>query len=91
MPYEPQDVARWMKAELDDNDVLYQDEAVEKIADDFGEEFVYINDNGNLAIERDVLEAFRELTAPDVVWERGDQYWRFKMEHEKGDDRRQSY
>jgi hypothetical protein len=54
---------------------LYQHEAVEAIRERFGDAFVYQNDNGNLAIRKPVLDAFRKLT-PNFVWARRSQYWR---------------
>jgi hypothetical protein len=42
----------------------------------FCETFTYINSNGNVAISKAVLTAFRALTAETVVWERGEKCWR---------------
>lgn len=47
-----------------------------EIRDKFGQEFVYDNRNGNLAIGKAVLREFRLLTEKDVVWERGTRLWR---------------
>ena len=55
---------------------LYQESAVYDIAQKFGKEFTYDNENGNLAIRKDVLTIFRKLTKDSVVWERGERYWR---------------
>lgn len=70
------DVAAWMVGELDRTDYLDQESAVWNIKQQFGEAFVYINENGNLAIGQDVLAAFRKLTGDSVVWERGSRTWR---------------
>jgi hypothetical protein len=51
---------------------LYQEEAVYEIHEKFGEDFTYDNDNGNLAIRRDVLAAFRRLSGDGVVWDRSE-------------------
>jgi len=72
----PADVAAWMVSEIQKDGVLYQDSVVGDIEQRFGTEFVYQNENGNPAIRRDVLTAFRKLTADDVVWERGERLWR---------------
>jgi hypothetical protein len=56
--------------------LLYQEVIVYDIAQNFGDEFVYTNQNGNLAISRRVLEEFRKLTEATVVWERGERMWR---------------
>ncbi|KAA0238969.1 MAG: hypothetical protein EDM74_05355 [Armatimonadetes bacterium] len=72
----PREVAEWMRAELGKVGELYQDDAVGQLADKFGPEFVYDNQNGNPAISKDVLKEFADLTKADVVWARSGRYWR---------------
>lgn len=74
-------VAAWMVQTLEARGYLYQDEAVE-IRGKFGEAFTYDNDNGNLAINRNVLSTFRRLTGEDVVWDRGERTWRRRESHD---------
>ena len=38
-------------------------------------DLTYYNDEGGLAIDKRVLEAFRKIT-PDVVWSRSERHWR---------------
>jgi hypothetical protein len=76
-------VAKWMLSELRREGALYQESAVSDIEDRFGERFVYDNENGNRAISREVLSAFRKLTGATVVWDRTERYWRLR---ESGDD-----
>jgi hypothetical protein len=78
--YTPQDVAAWMLEEVNREGQLYQSEAVDEIEGRFGDEFVYENDNGNPAIARKVLAAFRKLTEETVVWDRWDFCWRLRDE-----------
>ena len=56
--------------------MLYQDEAAWSIQKTFGKEFVYQNENGNLAISKKVLAEFRELTEKSAVWDRSQRAWR---------------
>ena len=72
------DAAEWMKSELEKEAILYQETAIYDISGRFGEQFTYINQNGNLAIGRDVLREFRRLTEPQVVWVRAERYWRWR-------------
>jgi hypothetical protein len=72
----PEKIAEWMLGELRRETYLYQEVAVYEIGSKFGEEFTYINENGNMAIRRDVLSAFRKLTGGSVVWERSERVWR---------------
>ncbi len=76
------DVADFMKAQLNIKKYLYQEDVVYEIESRFGSDFVYINENGNLAIERKVLNKFREIT-PNVVWERGERCWRLRENYDK--------
>jgi len=54
---------------------LDQQDAVNMIRTEFGEEFLYENENGHLAIGKRVLVEFRQLTKDTVVWEKSG-YWR---------------
>ncbi len=65
---------------LEERYSLYQESIVHDIATEFGEEFTYLNANGNLSIDKKVLREFRKLTEATVVWKRGDRMWRKRME-----------
>lgn len=69
-------VAQWMAEKIETDGCLYQEDAVYTIAETFGDEFTYDNDNDNPAISRKVLATFRKLTEQTVVWERGERMWR---------------
>lgn len=70
------EVAEWMKQQFDRSSYLYQESTVYQIKKLFGDDFVYQNDNGNLAIDKNVLKEFRTITEGEVTWERGDKAWR---------------
>lgn len=70
------EVANWMHEQFGQNTYLYQEDVVWKIKQQFGADFVYDNENGNLAISKSVLREFRKLTEEDAVWERGARCWR---------------
>jgi hypothetical protein len=71
----PEDVARWMLDELQKAGYLYQWEAILEIQSRFGDDFTYLNESGNFAIDRRVLRAFRYLTEDTVVWRRKECCW----------------
>jgi hypothetical protein len=77
------DVANWMLSELENDQILYQENAVGCIQDKFGDSFVYDNQNGNMAISKEVLSEFRKLTKDNVVWFRGERHWRFREEYDE--------
>lgn len=70
------DVAEWMATQFDKSCYLYQEDVVYKIQKNFGKDFVYDNENGNLAIGKNVLREFRKFTEGEVVWERSEKAWR---------------
>lgn len=44
---------------------------------------VYHNDAGNLAVNKEVLDAFRKAAPDNVVWSRGERHWRYRMLHDR--------
>ncbi len=76
------DVANWMLSYFDNKTILYQDDAAYKIKKEFGLDFVYNNENGNLAISREVLAQFRKLSEGKVVWVKSDRAWRKLRDNE---------
>jgi len=60
--------------------LLYQADAATEIAERFGSEFIYTNDNGNPAIDKRILRAFKKITGETVVWDRWDFCWRKRAE-----------
>jgi Family of unknown function (DUF6953) len=87
--YTPRDAAEWMFEQLEKRGDLAQDDAAYGIERNFGKEFVYENENGNLAISRAVLAEFTKLTEGLVVWNRSDKEWRTLSANEKYDGRQE--
>ena len=77
------DVAQWMLDEVLNEDYLEQGAVVGVISRKFGKEFVYQNDNGNLAIQKKVLVAFNKLSADNVVWLKYEKAWSPRKEHHR--------
>ncbi len=76
-------VAQWMVDRVRAGRPIYQDQIAWDIQRTFGKQFIYNNANGNPAIGKDVLAAFRKLTDDDVVWSRGDRCWRLRTPKDK--------
>ena len=70
------EIAKWMLKRLEEDECLYREVTVYEIASKYGDEYTYINQNGNLAIDKNVLKEFRNLTEDDVVWEKSERCWR---------------
>jgi len=64
-----------MVAEIRNKGNLHQREALDYIERNFGESFVYVNDNGNRSLSRDVIKAFRKLHGGRVAWDRDGFFW----------------
>ena len=78
-----QDVAKWMLGQVTEHGRLYQSKAAYAIRDQFGDGYTYQNRNGNLAIGKQVLTAFTQLSKETVVWLRGERAWWLRNESHK--------
>lgn len=75
-----QKAADWMRERIDEQGVLYQEDAAAELTARFGAECTYENENGNLAISREILKRFRAATDKTVVWDSGERMWRRREE-----------
>jgi hypothetical protein len=73
------DVAAWMLTQVESEERFYQRDAVWKIKKYFGERFIYLNQNHNPAISREVLKEFLRISLKTVVWNKRERYWRFRQ------------
>ncbi len=58
-----------------DDDWHYQETIVSEIQQRFGSDWLYDNENGNPAISRTVLSAFRKLHGGAIEWDRSERAW----------------
>ena len=79
----PQEVARWMVAELAQRPSLYQSRVASHVRR-HSPELTYRNKNGNWALAKSVLDEFRKLTpGNEIIWSRSSQMWRHRKPHDK--------
>ncbi|MNI96448.1 hypothetical protein D3C73_1548940 [compost metagenome] len=71
----PETIAEWMVGEIRFRGMLRQEEAIAHIRSHFGEQFVFVNDNGNASLVKEVRNAFRKLHAGRVAWDRDGFFW----------------
>jgi hypothetical protein len=69
------EVAEWMFGELKNVGTLHQEEAVQYIRSNFGETFIYVNENGHTSIDKEVKKAFKKLHGGKAAWDRDAFYW----------------
>lgn len=79
----PQEAAQWMLDELNKRKVLDQENAAWQLTKN-DKSLTYQNDNGNLAVAKNVLVEFNKLTkGDDVVWSRSERQWRFRKKYDR--------
>lgn len=70
---------------LQNDSCLYQDDVVDYIVRSGDESFLRENADGNLVLDRPLLNSFKKLTNDNVVWVQSDFYWRYRVsEDEEG-------
>ncbi|MNC62755.1 hypothetical protein D3C75_1128100 [compost metagenome] len=70
-----QDVAEWMVKEIRFTGTLHQTAAIEYVKANFGEQFVFVNENGNASLDKEVKKAFRKLHGGRIAWDRDGFMW----------------
>lgn len=69
-------VAEFMINEILEKGYVYQEYLVHDIQEKFGEEYVYVNENGNLAISKKVLNEFKKLKEVNgIEWDNRERCW----------------
>ncbi len=74
-----EEAARWMLDEYEEFGFLYQETAASHLFHLHDERLAYFDKNSNLCVGKGVLKIFNSLT-PDAVYERGDKFWRRRLE-----------
>ncbi|GAA4376722.1 DUF6953 family protein [Paeniglutamicibacter cryotolerans] len=69
------EIAQWILDLIHEEKTVSQESVVPRIAEAFGDEWVYTNENGHPAINREVLKAFRKLRDETVRWDREERCW----------------
>jgi hypothetical protein len=75
MEVSAQQVAEWMVQEIRFRGTLHQSDAINYITTHFGEAFVFVNENGNASLSKEVKKAFRKLHGGKVAWDRDGFFW----------------
>lgn len=70
-----QAIAEWMVGEIKFKGTLHQADAIDYVKSQFGEQFVYVNENGNPSLSKEVKKAFRKLHKGRVAWDRDGFFW----------------
>jgi hypothetical protein len=73
--HSPLDVAQWMVNEIKERGILHQSDAIAHVRSFFGEDFVFVNENGNPSLSKEVKKEFRKLHRGKVAWDRDGFFW----------------
>ena len=69
------EIAEWMLNEVQSAGILHQTAVIEYIVSNYGEAFIYVNENGNKSIAKEVKKAFKKLHNGRAAWERDGFFW----------------
>ncbi|NMO96388.1 DUF6953 family protein [Paenibacillus lemnae] len=75
MEFTADNVAEWMVKEIQFTGTLRQEDAIEYVRKHFGEQFVFVNENGNASLSKEVKKAFRKLHNGRIAWDRDGFMW----------------
>lgn len=70
-----QDIASWMFETLKNAGLLYQADAVDHIRKNYGEQYIYTNENGHASIDKEVKKAFKKMHGGKAAWDRDAFFW----------------
>ncbi len=77
------EAAAWMVEQIKERRSLDQSDAADYLERAYSGELTYENENGNTAISKDVLAAFKKLTGDEVIWDRGYKEWRLRTKFDR--------
>lgn len=68
-------VAEWMVEDIRFRGILRQEEAIAYVREHFGAAFIFVNENGNASLEKEVKKEFRKLNRGQIAWDRDGFMW----------------
>jgi hypothetical protein len=77
-----EEAAAWMLEQLERRKFLDQSLVAQQLRKQ-DKALTYPNANGNPAIVKPVLDAFRALLPDEVVWSRSSRHWRYRKPRDK--------
>ena len=72
-------IVSWLISKLEEDSCLYQDDVVDYLVKNNFETYLTENSEGNLVLNRNLLEEFKKRTENNVVWVRNELYWRWRV------------
>ncbi len=69
------EIAQWILDAIHEEKTVSQEAVVPRIAEAFGDQWIYTTDKGHPAIDREVLKAMRKIRDSSVRWDREERCW----------------
>ncbi|MEW4371070.1 DUF6953 family protein [Paenibacillus kandeliae] len=70
-----QEIASWMIEHIRDRGMLRQEEAIDYVREQYGEQFLFTSDSGNISLDKEIKKAFRKQHGGRVAWDRDGFFW----------------
>lgn len=73
--HNPEHPARWMADRVESKGQLTRSDAATGVERHFGNEYLEVNAEGDIVVQRRVVAIFRAMTLPDVMWSKHSKAW----------------
>lgn len=70
-----EEIANWMIKEVQEVGILKQELVISYIKEHYGDQYIYMNENGNESIDKEVKKIFKKLHKGRVAWDREGFFW----------------
>jgi hypothetical protein len=70
-----QQIAAWMVGQIREVGTLKQEDAIAYVRSEYGEQYVFISENGHVSLEKEIKKAFRKLHGGKIAWDRDGFLW----------------
>lgn len=69
------EIAQWILELIHEEKTVHQEAVVPRLAEEFGDQWIYTTGKGHLAIDREVLKELRKVRDSSVRWDREERCW----------------
>lgn len=81
------EIAKWLYEKILEEQVVFQYNAVREIEDNFGQEYIYVNKNGNKAISEKITAHFRKINKGNLItWDGYGYKWVLELSDREVDE-----
>ncbi|WP_046225952.1 DUF6953 family protein [Paenibacillus dauci] len=70
-----QQIAEWMVNQIREQGVLKQEDAIAHVRAQYGEQYLFTSESGNISLDKEIKKAFRKSHGGRVAWDRDGFFW----------------